>query len=296
VLVGTIAFGLGINKAAVRAVIHLSLPKSIEQYYQEAGRAGRDGLPAHCVLLWRKKDAGLLAHFIEQVSDPAERERGWQRYRIIRSFVESKGCRHRQICVHFGESPKWQSCGACDVCGYKINWLVEPVPAPRSKRRAKLTATARAAAAKAAASVRFTRGPRSAAENSPPLPAWQSPTDSGSAWWGAKNSTKPPSAAADNHSSRAQPTSGANPRRTDDVDPDLRAYMREWRRRISKEMSIAAFIIMHDTSLDSLCRIHPRTLAELRTVSGFGERKTELYGQQILEALTQFRNGARATE
>ena len=65
VLVGTIAFGLGINKAAVRAVIHLSLPKSIEQYYQEAGRAGRDGLPADCVLLWQKRDAGMLAHFIQ---------------------------------------------------------------------------------------------------------------------------------------------------------------------------------------------------------------------------------------
>lgn len=72
--------------------------------------------------------------------------------------------------------------------------------------------------------------------------------------------------------------------------------MREWRRRISKEMNIAAFIIMHDTSLDSLCRVHPRSLAELRTVSGFGERKTELYGAQILEALAKFRSGARATQ
>jgi ATP-dependent DNA helicase RecQ len=72
--------------------------------------------------------------------------------------------------------------------------------------------------------------------------------------------------------------------------------MREWRRRISKEMNIAAFIIMHDTSLDSLCRVHPRTLDQLRTVAGFGERKAERYGAQILEALAQFRNGARATQ
>lgn len=106
VLVGTIAFGLGINKAAVRAVIHLSLPKSIEQYYQEAGRAGRDGHPADCILLWQKRDAGLLAHFVEQITDPAEKERAWQRYHQIRSFAESKSCRHRQICTHFGETPK----------------------------------------------------------------------------------------------------------------------------------------------------------------------------------------------
>ena len=69
VLVGTIAFGLGINKATVRAVIHLALPKSVEQFYQEAGRAGRDGNPADCIMLWRKQDASLLAYFANQVVD-----------------------------------------------------------------------------------------------------------------------------------------------------------------------------------------------------------------------------------
>ena len=127
VLVGTIAFGLGINKAAVRAVIHTSLPKSIEQYYQEAGRAGRDGQPADCVLLWQPKDAGLLAYFIDRLQDPQEKERAWQRYHAVRRFVESMRCRHLQICHHFGQTPQWARCDMCDVCGNRPAWLDQPV-------------------------------------------------------------------------------------------------------------------------------------------------------------------------
>jgi ATP-dependent DNA helicase RecQ len=149
VLVGTIAFGLGINKADVRAVIHLSLPKSLEQYYQEAGRAGRDGEPADCILLWQKKDAGLLAHFIEDVDDPAEKQRAWQRYRTVRNYAESAQCRHGQICRHLGETPKWERCEACDVCGVELEWVLQTDLAPVVKARRKALQTA-APAGKAA--------------------------------------------------------------------------------------------------------------------------------------------------
>jgi ATP-dependent DNA helicase RecQ len=257
VMVGTIAFGLGINKAAVRAVIHLSLPKSIEQYYQEAGRGGRDGLSADCVLLWQKKDVGLHAYFIGQMNDPQEKKRAWQRYDEIKGFVETPVCRHQRICEHFGEkkNKEWAACGACDICGYQPEWLLAPVQeSPRKSRRSKSRA--------------------SALTSAPVARTWERPA------------SRPLAA-------RARETSKQMAAAM--VDPDLREFMREWRRETAKEQNVPAYVVMHDTTLEAICSVRPTTISRLLLITGIGERKAELYGSQILSALKQFQEGVRAS-
>src|SRR6202043_290557 len=90
-----------------------------------------------CVLLWQKRDAGLHAYFIGQITDPKEKERSWQRYHEIRDFVESKTCRHLRICTHFGETPKWKTCEICDACGYEPEWLSVREKAQPGKSKSK---------------------------------------------------------------------------------------------------------------------------------------------------------------
>jgi ATP-dependent DNA helicase RecQ len=139
----------------------------------------------------------------------------------MRGFVDTRQCRQRQICEHFGEKPKWEACGMCDVCQGTVVELEEEVTVA-SKKAAKIV------------------------------------------------STSP-------------------------VDEDLRAYLREWRRTTAKEQGAPAFVVMHDTALEEICRWRPHSIAELMTITGFGERKAKLYGPPLFAALRRFEEGARAS-
>jgi len=231
VLVGTIAFGLGINKPNVRAVIRLGLPDSIEQLYQETGRAGRDGLSADCYLFWEWKDKRLREYFMNKIGDSKQFAAAQQRFALIESFAKNLVCRQKQICNYFGEILRWDRCLNCDNCG--------------------------------------SRGPG-------PDFAFQ----------GAKHR---PFLAVNKKKEKSvlSPLSA--------VERELWDYLREWRTNAAKERKLPAFVVMHDSVLDEICRRKPKNTSDLATIPGIGKRKLESYGLSILEAVGQYNQGTRAS-
>ena len=116
IIVATIAFGMGIDKPNVRLVVHYTFPKSLEGYYQEVGRAGRDGLPAECVMFYTYADARKHQYFLNDISDEKLRAQTEKKLQEVMDYADLEFCRRRHLLSYFGEKYEKENCGACDAC------------------------------------------------------------------------------------------------------------------------------------------------------------------------------------
>ena len=317
VMAATIAFGMGIDKPDVRFVAHLDLPRSVEGYYQETGRAGRDGEPAEAWMAWGLQDVVTQRRFIdESEAEDAHKRVGHAKLDALVGLAEAASCRRVALLAYFGEAS--QPCGNCDVC------LDPPVLWDGTEAAQKaLSAVYRTGQRFGAGHVidvllgkatdkveKFGHGQLSVFGVGANLDdkRWRAVLrqlvvrgllEVDHAAYGALKLTqaarpvlkgeetvmlRPLEVRAARRKSRLAPSSGAGVH--DDEDP-LFLALRAWRRETANEKGVPAYVILHDATLREIAARRPATLAELGEIPGLGTKKLEAYGEGVLAVVAE---------
>jgi ATP-dependent DNA helicase RecQ len=317
IMVATIAFGMGIDKPDVRFVAHMNIPKNIEAYYQETGRAGRDGLPANALMLYGLQDAALQRNFIEESGAPESQKRiEHQKLDALLGLCEAASCRRKVVLEYFGDLA--EPCGNCDTC------LVPPVTFDGT------------IAAQKALSCSYRTGERFGVGylidvllgksdermsrfghdkistfgigDEYAKPEWQSIfrqlvalhflTVDGSDFGGLKITPQGHAFLKQKQTLQLRKFTGKSKLTASqtkapltfekEIDQQLFTALRAVRLELAREQNVPPYVIFHDRTLREIAIRKPSSLGALSTISGVGEKKIERYGAVFLEVIREY--------
>ncbi len=320
IICATIAFGMGINKPNVRWVIHHDLPKNVEGYYQETGRAGRDGLPSDCLLLFSAGDIAKQTHFLDEITNEKERDLARAQLRRIVHYAENPSCRRVELLEYFGEKFPFDNCGACDNCAEPRETFDGTVVAQKL-----LSCIYRIAQ-----NSRFNVGLNHLIEvltgadtekirrwNHDRLTTYGIGKELSRAEWSSVGrelmrlgyvgvadgefATLELTESGMNVLRSRQPITLTKPmdlpkskrvstRREGDIacDEILFERLRSLRKQLADERRVPAYVVFGDTTLRAMAHHYPATLAEMEGIPGVGEKKRAEFGGVFADTIAQY--------